>query len=335
MKKNVLLALAAVVLVGCGQKSTTTTAVDKKVIVKTAPAEARVIAQSEEFTANIEPFKQNYITPAVSGVRINRIMVDVGDRVRKGQLLVEMDPTNYNQQLVNLKNAQDTYDRTKKVFDVGGVSQQSLDQAENSLKIQKEVVDNLKKNIELLSPIDGVVTARNDEEGDLFGNSPILQVMQTNKLKVTVSISEQYYTTVKIGTPVAVNVDVYPGETFAGKVTLIHPAMDAATRTFTVEVTIPNAKERLRPGMFARTVFNMGDKPAVMVSDVAIQRQAGTNERYVYVIKDGKAERRVVETGRQIDGMIDLLSGVAVGEEVAVTSLSKLATGTEVEIQNK
>ena len=195
INKRLFLTLAlGAVLVGCASKQEKTTEQTEptKVLVKTEAATVQTVAQTEEFTANIEPYKKNYITPAVQGVRIDRILVDVGDRVKKGQLLVEMDPTNYNQQRVNLQNAQDTYDRTKKVFEVGGVSQQQLDQALNNLTLQKEVIKNLEKNIKLLSPINGVVTARNDESGNLFGKQPILQVMQIDSLKVTVILSEQF-----------------------------------------------------------------------------------------------------------------------------------------------
>lgn len=338
INKRLFLTLAlGAVLVGCASKQEKTTEQTEptKVLVKTEAATVQTVAQTEEFTANIEPYKKNYITPAVQGVRIDRILVDVGDRVKKGQLLVEMDPTNYNQQRVNLQNAQDTYDRTKKVFEVGGVSQQQLDQALNNLTLQKEVIKNLEKNIKLLSPINGVVTARNDEAGNLFGNQPILQVMQIDRLKVTVSISEQFYTAVKLGTPVKVGVDIFPGEEFEGKVTLIHPAMDAATRTFTVEVTIPNANERLRPGMFSRSTFNMGNRESVMISDVAVARQAGTSERYAFVEKDGVAERRVVKLGRQVGDKVEILSGIEAGEKVIVTGLSKLEQGTAVEVQNQ
>lgn len=338
MSKRFFLTLAlGAVLVGCGtgqQKAEQKDTEQKALLIKTEQATTQTVAQTEEFTANIEPYKKNYITPAVQGVRIDRILVDVGDRVKKGQLLVEMDPTNYNQQLVNLQNAKDTYDRTRKVYEAGGVSQQQLDQAANALSIQQEVIENLKKNIRLLSPINGVVTARNDEAGNLFANQPILQVMQIDKLKVTVSISEKYYTVVKLGTPVAVSVDIFPGESFEGKVTLIHPAMDATTRTFTVEVTIPNGKERLRPGMFSRSVINMGNRESVMISDVAVQRQIGTNERYAFVIKDGVAERRVVTVGRQVGNKVEILSGIEAGEQVAVTGMSKLEQGREVEVQN-
>jgi RND family efflux transporter MFP subunit len=335
--KSIILAMAlGVVLVSCDDTKSAQqqqTETSTSVLVKTAPATVQTVSQTEVFTANIEPYKKNYITPAVQGVRIDRILVDVGDRVKKGQLLVEMDPTNYNQQLVNLQNARDTYERTKKVFEVGGVSQQQLDQAANALSIQEEVAANLKKNISLLSPIGGVITARNDEAGNLFSNQPILQVMQIDKLKVTVNISEQFYSAVKVGTPVSLAVDVFPGESFDGKVTLVYPAMDAATRTFTVEVTIPNAKERLRPGMFSRSTINMGDRESVMISDVAVSRQVGTSERYVFVEKGGVAERRVVRLGRQVGNLIEVLDGVEAGENVIVTGLSKLDQGTAVEVQ--
>ena len=337
MRKNLIYALSAfavLMLPGCGSKNKTTETEQTKILVKTAAVEEKTIQQNVEFTSNIEPFKQNYVTPAVSGLRIDQILVDVGDNVRKGQLLVKMDPITYSQQLVTLQNMENNLARSKKVYETGGISSSDFEQLETSVQVQRDVVANLKKNIELRSPIDGVVTARNDEAGNLFGNQPILQLMQINPLKVKVSISEQYYPNVKLGMPVRLTADIFPDREFEGKVSLIYPAMDASTRTFTVEVTIPNSEKVLRPGMSARSTFNMGDKVGVMIPDIAVIRQVGTNDRVVYVIKDGVAERRVVTTGRTVDGMIDILSGVKPGEQVAVTSMSKLNTGTEVEVRN-
>lgn len=338
MRRNYLILIAAALtLAGCNssKKGAEQQVAEPKIVVKTSPAVEQTIAQNVEFTANIEPYKENYITPAIAGYRIDRILVDVGSRVRAGQLLVKMDPTSYNQQLVTLQNLEADYERTKAVHAAGGVSQQTLDQLETQLKVQRDVVANLKKNIELLSPINGVVTQKNSEEGDLFANTPVLQVMQIDKLKLKANISEQYFPNVKVGMPVEVKADVFPDKVFEGRVSLVYPSLDAATRTFTVEVTVPNASLTLRPGMFARATFNMGDKQGVMIPDVAIIRQTGTNERYVYVIKDGKAERRVVDMGRQIEGQVDILSGVEAGEQVAVTGMSKMNNGSEVEVKNE
>jgi len=77
----------------------------------------------------------------------------------------------------------------------------------------------------------------------------------------------------------------------------------------------------------------MGDKEGIMVPDVAVLKQVGSSERYLYVVKDGKAERRSVKVGRQIGSDVDILSGVADGEQIAVTALSRLADGVEVEVK--
>ena len=209
-------------------------------------------------------------------------------------------------------------------------------EVEGELDVQREVVANLKKNIEVRSPITGVVTARNYESGDLFSAQPILHIMQIDPLKVIANISEQYFPNVKVGMPVELKVDIFPDQTFTGTVSLIYPALDPTTRTFKVEVKVPNARRTLRPGMYARTIFNMGHKEGVMVPDVAVQKQVGTAERFVYVIEgDSVARRRRVDVGRQVGDRVDILSGVGADEAVAVTALSKLYDGAKVEIKQE
>lgn len=337
MRKSVILAAGALLLTGCGgRKSASTDQGDVRVLTRSSVAEATTVRLTEEFTSEIEAFRENDITPAASGVHIDRILVDVGDEVRTGQLLVTLDPTQYNQQLVQLKTVEDDYNRLRPVYEVGGISAQQIDQAKAQLDIQREVVANLKKNIEVLSPITGVVTARNYESGDLFAQQPILHLMQIDPLKVIVNISEQFFPNVKVGMPVTLHVDIFPEQEFQGRVSLIYPALDATTRTFKVEVTVPNRERTLRPGMYARTIFDMGSKPGVMVPDVAVQKQVGSAERYLYVIVgDTVAERRSVEVGRQVGDRVDILRGVAAGEQVAVTALSKLFDGAPVEVKQE
>lgn len=327
--------IAAAALAGCtGKTKTVEVQQENRVLTKAEEAQTTTVELIEEFTSEIEPYKENDITPAASGVHIDRIAVEVGDPVREGQLVVTLDPTQYTQQLVQLKTVEDDYNRLLPVYEAGGISAQQIEQAKAQLDVQREVVANLKKNIEVRSPISGVVTARNYESGDLFAAQPILHIMQIDPLKVVANISEQYFRNVKVGMPVDLKVDIFPGETFQGTVSLIYPALDPATRTFKVEVKVPNAKRTLRPGMFARTSFNMGRKEGVMVPDVAVQKQVGTADRFLYVIQgDSVAERRRVEIGRQVGDRVDILSGVAPGEMVAVTALSKLFDGAKVAIK--
>ena len=227
----------------------------------------------------------------------------------------------------------------RKVYEAGGVSQSQIDELETSVSVMEENIANLERNIELRSPIDGVITGRYNEPGDLFtmggnadGGVGVLQVMQINRLKAIVALSEQYYPQVYKGMKVAVMADVYPDKVFEGEVNIVYPAINANTHTFNVEVLVPNGKEILRPGMFARTEFNMGNRSSLVVPDVAVQKQMGVNDRYVYVIKDGVAERKVVSLGRQVGDKVEVLSGLAEGEQVAITALSKLKDGAQVEV---
>ena len=286
MKKIVILCIAAVSFAGCtGKKGVTAVAEDKGVLTKSAVAEEASVQLTEVFTSEIEPYKENDITPAASGVHIDRIYVEVGDPVREGQLVVTLDPTQYTQQLVQLKTVEDDYNRLLPVYEAGGISTQQIEQAKAQLDVQREVVANLKKNIE-------------------------------------------------VGMPVKLAVDIFPDEEFTGTVSLIYPALDPTTRTFKVEVKVPNAKRTLRPGMYARTTFDMGSKEGVMVPDVAVQKQVGSAERYLYVIVgDSVAERRSVKEGRQVGDRVDILSGIEAGEPVAVTALSKLFDGAKVDIK--
>ena len=342
MKKNLinslglLAALAVMTACGGGTKKPAEETKEKEeeskvVKVKTSVAVIEEVEDTGVFSSNIEAFQQNNIAPQTPG-RIDRILVEVGAQVSKGQLLATMDPTTYNAAAVQLVNAEADYERTKKVYAAGGISKQQLDQLETALTVSRAQVANLRENMELRSPIRGVVTARNYDPGDLFnGQVPILTVMQINTLKVALSISEKYFPVVKNGMQAEVRVDMYPDKVYQGNVSLVYPAIDPATRTFTIEVTIPNQSGELRPGMFSRTELRFGTHPGIMVEDVAIQRQLGTNDKYVFVDVDGAAERRVVTTGIQIGNRVNVLSGVEPGEKIVVAGISRLMQGTQVE----
>ncbi len=296
------------------------------------------MAEDVDFTTTLLPLKKTFVTPQMA-LRIDEIRVEVGDHVKKDQIVATLDKNQYNQSAIQLRNAEQNLSRLKTVYEAGGVSRSQIDELETSVAVMRETVANLERNIELRSPIDGVVTGRYNEPGDLFamagnadGGMGVLQIMQIDRLKAVVAISEKYYPQVYKGMKVNVTADVYPDKVFEGEVNIVYPAINAATHTFNVEIIVPNGKEILRPGMFARTEFNMGNRQSLTVPDVAIQKQVGVNDRYVYVVKDGVAERRVVELGRQVGDRVEVLSGVTEGEEVAITALSKIKNGTAVKV---
>ena len=240
MNKSFILVLAAMAMVACNttksnENNTEASAVVKeKVAVKSVKAEPSVVNLTETYTSEILPFKENDITPAAQGLHIERISVDVGDHVYAGQVIVTLDQTTLKQQELNLATTQDNYDRMVPVHAAGGISDQQLTQMKNTLDLQKEVVENLRKNSTIKSPITGVVTARNFENGDLFASMPILHIMQINKLKVKANVSEQYFTSVKVGQKVDIEVDIFPGEKFEGQVSRISPTATLTRSTSTL-----------------------------------------------------------------------------------------------------
>lgn len=120
---------------------------------------------------------------------------------------------------------------------------------------------------------------------------------------------------------------------FEGKISLIYPTIDPSTRTFQVEIQLPNQNQKVRPGMFARASLNFGTEENVVVPDLAIVKQAGAGDRYVYVYKDGKVTYNKVELGRRMGAEYELKSGVPNNSQVVIAGQTRLINGTEVEVE--
>lgn len=338
MKRKIIILMSAVMMLSCSGNSKKNTEpaqpVDTKILVKTAIAKKQIIDKIQEFTATVESEKINNIAPSAP-VRISKILVETGDHVVSGQKLVQMDATNLAQLELQIENSKKEFERIDELYKVGGVSKANWDAAKMALDLQITSYNNLLENTQLTAPISGIITARNYDDGDMYSaGKPVLVIEQITPVKLLINVSEQYYTQVKKGLKADVKLDVYGDEIFKGEISLIHPTLTPATRTFAVEIKLPNRDERVRPGMFGRVILNFGKKEGIMISDVAVQKQIGTNEKYAFVIKNGIAERRLVTLGSQIGDMIEILSGIAEGDEVAITSLSRLDNGKEVTVKN-
>lgn len=316
-----------------GKDKAATEHVVEKPKVKVADVKARPVDQIQEYTATVEAEAKNNIAPS-SPVRIDQIFVEVGDRVSKGQKLVQMDAANLKQTKLQLDNQEIEFNRMDELYKVGGASKSEWDASKMQLDVQRTAYKNLLENTSLVSPINGVVTARNYDNGDMYsGGNPVLVVEQITPVKLMINVSESYFTQVKKGAPVDVKLDVYGDEIFKGTINLIYPTIDAATRTFPIEIKLDNRDQRVRPGMFARATLNFGTADNVVVPDLAIVKQAGSGDRYVYVYKDGKVSYNKVELGRRMGTEYELKSGVPNNSQVVVAGQARLANGVEVEVE--
>ncbi len=337
MKKSIQLTalLLTIVISSCtgGKDKAVVKQEDEKPRVKVTKVLARPVDQIQEYTATVEAEVKNNIAPS-SSVRIDQILVEVGDCVSKGHKLVQMDAATLKQTKLQLDNQEIEFKRMDELYKVGGASKSEWDASKMQLNVTKTAYKNLLENTALRSPINGVVTARNYDNGDMYsGGTPVLVVEQITPVKLLINVSESYFTKVKQKAPVDVKLDVYGDELFKGTISLIYPTIDPATRTFPIEIKLDNRDQRVRPGMFARATLNFGTVDHVVVPDLSVVKQAGSGDRYVYVYKDGKVSYNKVELGRRIGSEYELRSGVPDNSEVVVAGQARLINGMEVELE--
>ncbi len=340
MKRNYVIGIAAsalsLILLACSsndanKKQAEVTAPEAK-LVDTSSVKSMIYSELIQFTGTVESEVKNNIMPQM-GNRIVRLRAEVGDRVGRGQVLAELDPNQLNQAKVQLDNARINFDRIDKLYQIGGVAKQQWDAQKAALDVAQTAYNNLLENTQLRSPVSGVVTARNYDNGDMANPAlPIYIVEQISPVKLRINVSERYFNEVKKGMPVSITVDALAGRDFQGFVSLVYPSIDALSHTFGVEVQVPNKDLAIRPGMYARAEMRLDEKPALMVADKAVIRQVGSGEFFVFVVKEGKAIHRMVEVGGIQDSNYQVLSGLELGEVVVSAGMSGLNDGNPVTI---
>ena len=339
IKLSIIAFAAAALMTACGEKDTKTATTGQEA-QKAAPVVSVITAQAEDvdvantFTANIEPYATNNIASQTAG-RISSIRTEVGQKVRKGQLLATMDDVNLAKTRMQYVNDSTELARLTELYNIGAVAQADYDMAKLALNITKKTYYNLAENTYLRSPINGVVTARNYDKGDMYSMAqPIFVVEQIQPVKMLVNISESLFTQVHKGMEFDISVDAYPDEVFKGTVNLLYPTINSATHTFPVEVICQNADERLRPGMFARVTATFGTNHNVVVPDVAVVKQQGSGEHFIYVLNaDNTVTYAKVELGRRLGNRYEILSGINEGDRIVTEGQVRLKNGVNVTVK--
>lgn len=339
MKYNISILVGAAALLSlqsCGKGENKTVVADHEdelPVVEIDVAHSRPVDITRSYTANVEADNINNIAPSMSN-RIESIKVDVGDKVSKGQVLVTLDHANADQQRINLELTETQYKRALELLNIGAGTQSAVDQLKAQLDAQRAQYENTMTNTVLVSPISGVVTARNYDPGDMSGQMPILVVGQTTpNVKVMINVNEADVAVVRRGMGVDINFDSYPDETFHGTISRVSPAVDTSSRTFPVEVLVANPDGRILPGMFARVNIKLGTRENVVLPDRAVVKQSGSAKKFVYTYSDGKVSYVPVELGERFDDAYELLSGVENGDTVVITGQVRLADGVEVRVK--
>lgn len=324
-------------LLSCGGKAEKTTAggENKAEKVQTQVLAKETIARQLELSSTLEGYESMSISPSLTG-KIEHIYVEVGSRVAKGQMLVRMDQTQLNTTKINLASAKTEFARVEALKETGSVSQQVYDQTKTQLDNLTENEKFLQTNTFVKAQFSGVIAAKNYEDGELYSGTPILVLSQIGTLKAIINIPETYYPLVKKGMKVEVRSDIYKDEVFPATIEIVYPTIDPASHTFQAKLRIPNAKEKIRPGMYVKTTLALGQAETIVVPYQAVLKLTGSNERYVFVNDNGTARRVTVRLGQRFDDRIEIVpendGELKEGDQLVVVGQARLVDGSKLQV---
>jgi len=378
-----------------GTRSANAAPGERKISVSVARVEGQDVERSVQIVATLMAQDEVTLGTEVPST-VAKILVDMGDRVQTGQVVIKLDEREARLEVerlsASLQAARESLGRSQQVvessranveraqavladarinlkrfeglFSEGAISASQRDSAQTQYDVavaslrsseaqyesDRAAVKNAEASVvqamaaldiarkrlqdtDVVSPITGFVRKRLVNVGETFKEkTPLMSLVATHTLKLQGDVPERFAPQVAVGHTVRVEVEAFLGQTFPGTITRVSPTVDVESRSFGVEASVPNPKGVLKPGFFVKaSILTGAEKSVPFVPEEAVVSFAGIVK--VYVIVSGKAEERRVKTGVHRDGRVEILDGVKVGETIATSGLSQLATGTAVTIQ--
>ena len=364
------LLLTAVLTVACGGNATTASAESQttaapapEIDVPAVRATVAPIQAALEISGTLTPRTRVGVKPKLPG-RLDRVLVDIGNRVTAGQVVATIDRREVDAQVdaavaavgvaeasvesaeASLSSATTELARARNLFESGALPRQRLDaaetaergataqrnlakanlaQAQATLRRAREV----QRDATLTAPMTGYVVERNYDAGAIPGDQPIVVIADTRELKLEAGVSELEAGRLRIGLPAIVSVQAKPGEQFAGQLAAIAPEVDARNRHFHIDVRVDNAKGTLLAGMYAsaRIVLSAAEK-AVTIPREAVTTQNG--QRVAFKIDKDTLQAVSVVEGLSDGRRVQILSGLSAGDQVLADARRQPPSGARV-----
>lgn len=338
MKGTILLAAGlSLVLAGCGHKTKNVelaTLPTATVRVQTVESKKRVA--TEEVVGTVRAKLRSVIEAKVSG-KVGQMLVVPGQQVKAGELLAKIDAREIQarvEQVVAVRQqAEADLKRFASLLEQKILAQAEYDNALAKARVAQAAVveaETLLGYTKVIAPFDGVITRKHADVGDLaVPGKPLLEMEDSRTLRLEADVPEAVVGKVALGDKLAVNIAAIRSE-LEGTVSEIAPTADPGSRTFLVKLDLP-AKPDLRAGQFGRVEMPVGETSALRVPVAAVV-QRGQME-IVFVVRDGKAQLRLVKTGKRLGDEVELVSGVEAGEKVGVEGAVALGDGQPVTIK--
>ncbi|MBW2095069.1 MAG: efflux RND transporter periplasmic adaptor subunit [Deltaproteobacteria bacterium] len=337
--------------------------------VETEPARYMDLAWDLEQMGDLRPLGEVYVSPKIPGKIIEKILVEKGDFVRKGDLIAVLEKDIILAQIreakaglaaakARLKEVEANLDvirkdrvRLGKLVKSHAVSQQKMDQiearfeaAQASRKLAMAQVEKAKSSLNLLdillkdhdvrAPISGYISARYMDAGAMSDTKkPIVRVSDESVIKIVTTVTEQDYPHIRKGMEAEIRVDAFPEKVFKGSVSIINPTLDPATRTGLIEIHVPNKNLLLRSGMYSHIRLHLGNRRALVISKDGLNRLPGTGSYYCFVVRKDRAILKNIVVGLTQGDRAEVKEGLKAGEEVVIKGKNRLQDGTMVKRQ--
>ena len=302
-------------------------------------AEAHVALKAFTAMATLEPMNHVSLTAAMSG-RLTNLYAKDGAQVQRGTLLAKIDDSELQAQLKqaesNQQLAQQKFDRVKTLFEKDGATKADMESAEASLKSAEASVELIKAQIaktEVRTPFAGKLGFVDVSVGAwLTTGTPIVSISDVKKLKAKFALPQRYASTLKVGDAVELR-DEERGVTVNGKVKALEAALSESSRTRQILVEVDNAKGELLAGSYTKVSAAMQSGFAKSIPVPAEALTLDKDGAYVYVVNDGKAKIKHVETGLRTPIAVDVVNGLDEGDTVITSGLISLREGAAVRIR--
>jgi membrane fusion protein, multidrug efflux system len=308
-------------------------------VVEVQPVARGSIARQVTVSGIVEPVRSIGVNSQLAGA-VTTVYAQEGDRVRRGAVLARMDTRELASQLAaaeaSLEVAKAAYQRAEQLRERRVITLPEYERERTAFAAAQAQVDQLRMRIgyaTVVAPVDGVVTEKRVESGDVVGNQArLFTVADVSELVARVGVSELDVVELAQGDPVSITLDAFPNRTLNGRIRRIFPSGDPQTRLVPVEIVFDRASAQLaRPGFLARVTFDLATSSDVLLLPVAAVLGA-QGAQAVFVVENDVASRRTVTTGLTSQGRIEIVSGLAEGEHVVVIGNSNLRDGMTVRV---
>jgi RND family efflux transporter MFP subunit len=339
--------------------------IESAVPVSVSPVVMRDFEEKLSAVGTLKARETVILSPKVSG-SVETVLVDIGRQVVENQVVVRINTTHYDlavQQAdaafagaaamvsnagIQFKHAEKQYLRATRLMAEKVISRIVFEETEAAFKSATEqlaaaeedrnralsavrMAKQSRMDADIRSPISGVVVERNVEKGQAVApGAPLLRIIDQTSLKVDVQLPEPDFSRIPVGTDAVVEMDAFKGERFYGKVALVNPMIDSQTRTFKVRVEVSNPDDRLVEGMFVRISLLLGKRRSPSVPRDAVTDAPESGTSHVFLVNDGIAVKRSVETGIIGDAYTEILKNLDPGDIIITSATGRLRSGAHV-----